>query len=468
MPPASRTANVQGIVVRPSSKPFPVVLLFAIAHAEPARRFVRQWAASTPSGDGPEPPGPVLHFFFSWEGIERLLAGSRSLDVVSGRHEFEFVFAEPEQLPHRPAMSEQLGFHGDSDPAGWWEGRFTTDQIHVAVHALFQTAEQRRAQLEILRRSASECGLAELTVPSMPEGTLAGIRPPNGRIHFGYRDGVTQVPVDWEDAGTGGVDLREILTGYPNLDYPTAPQKPGPWRDFARDGSYVGLTWIYQDVARFERFLDDNEGVAARIVPADVAREWLAAKLMGRWRDGSALAHYPERPPAAPDLRDDFGYADDPAGLRTPLNSHIRIANCRDQSLNFANDVRFPKGAPRLIRRGFLYGPPLATPQDDGADRGLVGLFFCARLNEQLYTVLRWMQETEFSDVYAAHPNGSRAQDAIMGNRAKRRANTRVWIPKGDVELAPTLSGFIRFKGVAPLFAPGLHALAVLGGSETP
>ena len=73
--------------------------------------------------------------------------------------------------------------------------------------------------------------------------------------------------------------------------------------------------------------------------------------------------------------------------------SYPEIVNSRDQGLTFPNRVRFPGGpggvVPRLIRRGFSYGEPLQTVEDDLQDRGLVGFFFRARVNEQFYTILR-------------------------------------------------------------------------------
>jgi hypothetical protein len=118
-----------------------------------------------------------------------------------------------------------------------------------------------------------------------------------------------------------------------------------------------------------------------------------------------------------------------------------------------------------LIRRGFSYGPAFEGSADDGVDRGLVGLFFCARLNEQLYTILRWLQATEFSDVFAAQGLSERCQDAVLGNRMRKGANTSLRLAQlGGVELSASIATFVRFKGVVPLFVPSLRALAILAG----
>ena len=59
----------------------------------------------------------------------------------------------------------------------------------------------------------------------------------------------------------------------------------------------------------------------------------LAAKLVGRWPDGTALAVSPDRPDAKlssdPARINDFGYTGDPDKLRCLLGAHIRRTNPR-------------------------------------------------------------------------------------------------------------------------------------------
>src|SRR5262249_225079 len=157
------------------------------------------------------------------------------------------------------------------------------------------------------------------------------------------------------------------------------------------------FVWIYQDVAAFNHFLRENGPVVAPNLPSRDAEELLAAKLMGRWRDGSPLILTPERPDENLSMANEFRYPGDPKGLRCPLNAHIRIANRRDEALDFANETMFPAGSPRLLRRGTPYGPPLDGEADDHVDRGVVGMFFCANIDRQFYTIMRWMNKTDFS-----------------------------------------------------------------------
>jgi deferrochelatase/peroxidase EfeB len=457
--------NVQAIVARSSAKPLIAMLFFRFGEAGGAKSFLRQWMPKAPAGLAPEVKGqPALHFMFSWNGMEALLRGRAGLDVARGRKEFEVFFTDPVQAPDA-ALAKQLGFVGASTPDAWWEGKFASRDIDLAIHISVDEPLQKADLLAQLRQSAAQSGVQELKLDGRgDDDTLSGCIPSGGRLHFGYRDGITSPDVDWGDThAPGTVDCREFVVGYPNEDYPTSPQNPGVWQDFARDGSYVGLSWVYQDVARFNKFLLDNAPKVADDVGAELAEEWIAAKLMGRWRYGSPLSKFPDAPPPAPQLNNEFGYEDDPLGVKSPLGSHIRLVNCRDQPMKFANRVRFPKGPPRVIRRGFSYGPHLDGIKDDEKDRGIVGIFFFGRVNEQFYTILRWINQTDFSDAYKKVPGGLNAQDALVGNRADPKANTRFFIPRsGKPALSLQLVDFVRYKGVAVLFAPSIKALNTL------
>jgi hypothetical protein len=466
-------ANLQALLSRRSGKPFYAVLLFRLDDAGGGRGFLRGLLPRIVSGVTAEVAGaPVLNVFISWHAISALFTGHPRLDPALGRRQFEVFFTDPMQAPDSLAMAGQLGFTGPSAPAHWWAG-FRTEDIDLAVYAGCDSEQHRQSVLADLRAAAAASGLSELTLPSFPERAPSGHLPAGGRLHFGYRDGITTPDIDWEDVGRpGAVNLREFLLGYPTDDYPTTPYATGAWRDFARDGSFACLTWIYQDVAAFEAFLSRYAAVLAPSLSGVDAKEWLAARLLGRWRDGTPLVHHPDLPPAAPDVDDNsFGYADDPTGTRCPLDAHIRVVYSRDQPLSFANASRFPNGPPRLIRRGFTYGERWASAEDDGRDRGLFGLFLCARLNEQFYTVLRWMQQTGFSDVFDRAKPGRAGQDRLTGSRLpggeNRMPDTNILATVAGQSTSISLQRFIRYKGVAILFIPSIAALRDLVTTET-
>jgi hypothetical protein len=457
-------SNLQAIVGRSSLKPFFAVLLFAIDDAKRAKEFLRTWEPEVPAGLAAERTGVAeLHLLFSWSGMEKLLTGRTDLKADEGRRAFDTFFVDPAQAPDRPALAQQFGFIGNSAPDKWWD-KFKTGNIELVVYGAFDGQAQRDDYIGRLRTTAFNCGLSELQNSNFPGGAMAGYLPPGGRLHFGYRDGITTLDVDWTDSRRpGSVDLRQVIVGYPNDDYPTTPFQPGPWRDFSREGSYACLTWVSQDVGGFEAYLEAQAPKVAHLAAGADPKEWLAARLLGRWRDGSSLMLYDKQQPEPPDLNDAFGYSADPAGLKCPLTAHVRVANSRDQPLKFANQVRFPGGPPRLARRGFSFGETWHDPADDNESRGIVGLFFCARVNEQFYTVLRWMHRTDFSDVFKGIPNGTDAQDALVADHIDPASNTALHLTTEGADAVDVgLSPFVSYKGVVVLFAPGIQALATL------
>ena len=110
------------------------------------------------------------------------------------------------------------------------------------------------------------------------------------------------------------------------------------------------------DVAAFRRYIAE-EGERYPGGPHE-----LAAKIVGRWPDGTPLSLSPDGPDAtisSDQTRiNDFGYADDADGLRCPLGAHIRRTNPRDAEGFF--DGRL-SNRHRIVRRGRSYGRPLAA-----------------------------------------------------------------------------------------------------------
>ena len=143
-----------------------------------------------------------------------------------------------------------------------------------------------------------------------------------GKDHFGFFDGIAQPavagsgvearPGDGQPDGAGGwrdVCTGEFLHGHIDEDggLPDAPARAvRPQRDVR------GLPQAAMDVAAFRRYMEEK----GREYPG--GPDMLAAKIVGRWRDGTPLALSPDGPD--PDIVDDparindFSYADDPRG----------------------------------------------------------------------------------------------------------------------------------------------------------
>ena len=149
----------------------------------------------------------------------------------------------------------------------------------------------------------------------------------------------------------------------------------------------------------------------------DDAKEWLAAKLVGRWRNGSPLVMSPDAPDPKTSDATDFGYSDDTAGLRCPFSAHSRVANPRDEPTFPDTDTPVP----RISRRGAPYGAP-PVPPDYSGERGLIGLFLCGSLVNQFEKLYTWINTNDFSErVFQSHPGRPARQPDPAGHRQQQR-----------------------------------------------
>jgi deferrochelatase/peroxidase EfeB len=454
------TADIQRMIVFRPEQAAKAILFFRIRSRSGTKDFLRSLLTRVPSAAAPLPAGKLpLHVSVTWSGIEKLLDGHADLLPAEGKTQLEPWFVSPEAAFSHP---EELGFIEDSAPDTWWDRAWTNADIDLALHVFAEDADQLRAELDALKASAGSTGMEALVLPTFEEGTPAGTTPAGGILHFGFRDGITNPDIDWEEDGTGTVDKRELLLGYRTADYPTSPFRDGPWKDFVRDGSLACVAWIGQDAAGFDDFLTEAADQVTGLAPEGLERDWLASRMMGRWFDGSPVMRWPDRPPDTPDLRNDFGFATDPKGERCPLTTHIRVANLRDDPMTFPNKLVFPKGPPRFMRRGFSYGPAYRKGDDRNIPRGLVGTFFCARLNEQFLKVLRWIHKTDFSEGFFRKPYAANLQDACFGTRGPSGGSSRMPIAAAFGHRDIQLARFITFRGVAVLLMPSLPSLARL------
>src|SRR5262249_27674023 len=116
--------------------------------------------------------------------------------------------------------------------------------------------------------------------------------------------------------------------------------------------------------------------------------DWVAAKMVGRWKDGTSLVRNPHGPGSAggavPDNDFVFGL-EDADGLRCPFGAHIRRANPRESL-----DPSAPEGVEitnrhRILRvgRGYRAG-------ENREKRGL--MFMC--LNADIERQFEFIQQT--------------------------------------------------------------------------
>ncbi|MGA8210905.1 MAG: peroxidase, partial [Nocardioidaceae bacterium] len=182
--------------------------------------------------------------------------------------------------------------------------------------------------------------------------------------------------------------LGEFVLGFPDEDGQT---NEGPDPRLMRHGTFVVYRRLQQRVGEFRRMLGEASDLTG------LPPELVAAKLVGRWRDGTPLELAPDRVPTdltdrqAPDLSNDFRYLPhDRVGEMCPRGAHVRRTNPRD-SLDFGGVVASGgvlSARHRIIRRGMPYGSPLAPDaEEDDLDRGLLFVCFNADIERQFETV---------------------------------------------------------------------------------
>jgi hypothetical protein len=90
-------------------------------------------------------------------------------------------------------------------------------------------------------------------------------------------------------------------------------------------------------------------------------------------------------------------------------------------------------------------------------------------VNEQFYTVLRWMQQTEFSEVFDHAKPGRAGQDTLTGSRlfsgSNREPDSNILVTVAGASTTISLQPCIRYKGVAGLFVPSMATLRELAAT---
>ncbi|MBC7520057.1 MAG: hypothetical protein H7268_03025, partial [Sandarakinorhabdus sp.] len=307
---------------------------------------------------------------------------------------------------------------------------------------------------------------------------IHGVEP--GEFILGYNDNRGQFPPSptlSRDFSAIGMDAQELLPSTPTNQpqrYPDFRQRPidqSNVRDFGRNGSYLAIRQLAQDVDGFNKQIDR---LAAQLGTDPVnphcrdpahpnpysearTREWLAAKMVGRWKNGSSLVDNPFSPNFSRDPRGDgdngFLFRDvDPQGKRCPFGAHMRRAFPRD-SLNPDNDFELSvTNRHRLLRRGRTY-------VDNGKPAGTLFMCFNADLERQFEFVQQtWVASPVFHGL-----DGE--VDPLVTHGHVAPANSCLTVPGPAAPLhLQGLARHVELKGGGYFFMPSRHAIRFLAG----
>ncbi|MCP3142479.1 Dyp-type peroxidase [Pyxidicoccus xibeiensis] len=416
----------------------------------------------------------ALHVALTAEGLRALGLADDVLDT------FPLEFLEGMAHENR---SRVLGDTGRSAPGNWDYGG-PGAPIHLVLMLYAAGSEGHRGVLEALharqREHYTAHGLKELA----RQDTVQLARPGEKlKEPFGFSDGITQPGIEgYHKPSTQGLSVKpgEFILGYENAygEQPLSPAVPAALdagqhlpgvgagavlKDLGRNGTYLVLRKLRQDVEAFEAFLDAHSRDARE-------REWLAARLVGRWRSGAPTSLCPAQDDPGlgedPSRNNCFSYAQDPQGLMCPLGAHIRRANPRDGLIPGNREASLKVVARhQLLRRGRPYHEPDGA--QGGEARGLIFIALNANLRRQFELIQHsWLNSTKFNGHFDS-------KDPLLGDNPEAgpgevralhgEAAGTVTIP--DFPIARRIEGLTRFvdvRGGGYFFLPGVNALRFL------
>lgn len=447
---AVELADVQGLILRGYTMPVARHLGLRVRESRAARAFLGALTNSdpaVPSITTAEPwavkPDCCANLGITFPGLAALGAPPESLASF------------PEEYAEGPAArAARVGDIGASAPAHWlpW---LADPGLHLLLSLFAQSPDALESTTRRLEQAWSP-GCQEL-------GRCDGKWLPGNVAHFGYRDGLSQPTM--EDVPLAGLPdhlprapLGEFLLGHQSQhDTYTYPVPAPP--ELGTNGSFAAFRVLAQDVDAFAEFLAEQ---ASR---TGMSEELIAAKLCGRWRNGTPLVLSPDTdtpdPPIPQEALNDFDYVGtygDERGYRCPIGSHIRRMYPRGQRVA-GNGGHLH----RIVRRGIPYGPPYdpAHPRD-GYDRGLLGLFIGVSLHDQFEFVMAdWVNDGRFA------AGLGRTKDPLLGAHADGAASFSIPRPEGPL----ILEGFSRFvttRGGAYCFLPSVSGIRYLSDLGSP
>jgi Dyp-type peroxidase family len=456
-------SDIQHNVLRgyPAFK-FARFMFFSILSVRGGRRLLHRLSERITPGDwGDRRPPATFNIALSFAGLEAL------------RLPYECLASFPVEF--QQGMRARARALGD-DPQLWeppWDAR----RVHVVVMVYAANADERQRHCHEVSRFVEDINRADggphiealehqdcqwLTV----EGRLSR------KEHFGFEDGISNPDVEGVPDNGPAVDcgnpddndefrkipVGEFILGYPGEGGEVAPM-PLP-RLLGHNGTYLVMRKLEQHVEEFRTFVREASKRLPHL-PHEVDREeYLAAKMVGRWKNGSPLVRYPERPPKPADLNNTFKFSADLAGASCPLGAHIRRANPRD-SLGFGGRLM---SRHRLIRRGIAYGPYLPENVRENAaertPRGIMFLAFNSGFDQFEFVQEAWIgsgddfQQGDDMDPLVGSSNNR--QMVIPGDEATARLP---FLCKG-------IPRFVTSRGGDYFFVPSLTGLRLMAAGE--
>jgi Dyp-type peroxidase family len=454
--------DVQGFVLRGYNMPYARYCFLNFPAAEPARQLIRKLLGIITTGQlwDQGKPQSTVNIAFTHRGLVALELPLATL--ITFPVEFQ------QGMKFRSGI---LGDTGLNDPEHWDEVWQDESRVHawLGINAQSPAAlESRFESLQSLMQGTSGAQILDFQdAASLVEDGKVTLKE-----HFGFTDGFGNPDYlgvcrstqpgqgklmsdgTWAPLATG-----ELLLGYAD-EAGELPVAPVPHL-LASNGTFMVYRKLHQNIGTFRRFLD--KWSASYGCGDSFAREKLASKFVGRWRDGTPVETSPDQPNPAlaqdPDRSTNFTYGNDTAGTRCPIGAHIRRVHPRDA---FGFEGRLINRR-RITRRGLPYGPYVgeeqaSDPALDQTDRGVIFMALNASISRQFeFVQQQWIN-------YGNDAHLGNEKDLLMGNHSAGEK----YVIQGDTTpgnppfFCADLPNFVELRGGDYFFLPSITALGMI------
>jgi Dyp-type peroxidase family len=446
--------DIQGFVLRGYNMPFARYLFLHFANAEKARVLIGRLIDHVTTGQKWDngKPQTTVNVAFTYNGLVALDLPTATL--ISFPVEFQ------EGMKKRAAI---LGDDGLNAPEHW-DSLWRDDEVHawLGVNALSPEAlDVRCAEMVGL---VNEDGAAKV-LGMQAAAALVLDGKPTTKEHFGYTDGFGNPDYlgverstqpgqgklmpngSWAPLATG-----ELLLGYAD-EAGELPVAPIP-HILAANGTFMVYRKLHQNVGRFRNFLTTQSAHYGG------GKEKLAAKFIGRWRDGTPAELSPDQMDPAitqdPNRSTNFTFGADPGGIRCPIGAHVRRVHPRD-AFGFEGKLINRR---RITRRGLPYGLPVPEGEaiSDADERGVIFMVLNACISRQFeFVQQQWIE-------YGNDARLGNDKDILIGNHGGQGK----FVVQGDTSstnpplICSHLPNFVELRGGDYFFLPSITALAML------
>jgi len=495
--------DIQGLILRGYNYPNIRYIILKIVDKAGAQKFCADLVPGSNSGGlsitnaepwpNGEKPAYCLNIGFTYQGMAALIGTDNCNEVAfkSSREVFKSF--------SRGAVADAVDISdtGASAPANWWRngGWISKDSgpksdgsdLHIQITLFTLSTDTREQYYAKLLAMIPQSSAGPAVVPVyFQDSDPVVVDGHSDYVHFGYRDSLSQPRIQnlyWNKPA-----VRKLLGLSTIDDRPEVPVDRFVIVARAKDyfahpllvnGTFAAFRLLYQDVGKFTEFINSD----SRTPP-----ELMAAKMCGRWRDGTPLVVSPNG--EAKSLGEpgphnfnftNFNYlkaspnqpldqSSDELGLKCPYAAHIRRANPRDDTdVTDNNDKAVTH---RIVRRASPYGPVYDPTEKGEVQRGLVGLFIGAVLDFQFrFVTMAWLEQNGFRKPDAS--GNFSGVDPLFGPQVAdadpTHDNVFRYNDKGTyIESPAKLTRFIRTDGSLYVFLPGIQGLINLSKGTLP